>query len=541
MAVRVEVTKGHLESGEAEKILIARAYCLLGMVNDSLSNRDASLQNYKSALSFNPKEAKALAGIGTYSYNLKDYGTALQLANEAIRLNPDEVDGFALCGMTQYAQDAFQEAIYNYERAAALDLQESEYYLYLGHSYFSRKKYKEAIPYYSKTIELDPGSSSGFTYRGYSNYYLKKFASAVADFETAEKLDPTSSKKFRTSFSEIKPVNGFLLVGFLIAIILVCCLPLLLDKRQVLNRLFLLQIGGWFVLEAVFFLGNLRPKDIGLDFKKILSGLSVSLVASLLIALLAQVFKPLNNPWNFFLLPGADYTTGKNNLWLVVIYLLPVAILQEFLFRGFFFPQIFLKLRGPYRVFTSMTVATTLAILMQFEILFITLDYLDALGNIFFSLTLVSYTVMFLYYRTGDIFGSIGITFLLYPFLAVFRVNINSMLFFQAFQFGIYYFMRLKSNSETKLLVINDRVDHNDTSIMRFFDKYDGLNWMLIIWAIYIYFGKSLIDRALNFELSSVLFFISFFSMSAAGLAFEVYYRLRSKPAPKVEKAFSGR
>src|SRR5437763_1819049 len=45
-----EVEKGRLDSRYAANLLLSRAYCLVGLANSTLGNKDVALQNYQMAL-----------------------------------------------------------------------------------------------------------------------------------------------------------------------------------------------------------------------------------------------------------------------------------------------------------------------------------------------------------------------------------------------------------------------------------------------------------------------------------------------------------
>jgi hypothetical protein len=292
----------------------------------------------------------------------------------------------------------------------------------------------------------------------------------------------------------------------------------------------LLQFGGWFVLVAVFFWGNLRLKDLGLDFKNFLRGLTFTLATSIILVILGQVFKSPYQYINSFMLPGVT-TDEANSLLTMFVYLLPATILQELLFRGFLFPQLFLKFRGPYRFFNSMVVSCTLAIFMQFEILFIIMAYFDNPQNILFSLFIISYTISMLYFKDRDIFWCIGLSFLIYPFLEVFRLELNVLLIAQLYQVIIYIIQRLKPKPTGTTFVMNERVDHDDSFLMQLFDRYSGTNLILLTWLTVLYVLDSYVNDMLDVDLSSIFFVVSVFLLPCLGIAFEIMGRLRAKPA----------
>jgi membrane protease YdiL (CAAX protease family) len=107
--------------------------------------------------------------------------------------------------------------------------------------------------------------------------------------------------------------------------------------------LLLVAVGG-----VLFGLGRLRPADVGLDRKKLREGIVVTGSIWLLDQAIGAIYGivttgPIVDP---------SWTTNgveETLLWAAVMFL-GAALYEEIAFRGFLFPQLYLKFRGSDRV-----------------------------------------------------------------------------------------------------------------------------------------------------------------------------------------------
>jgi membrane protease YdiL (CAAX protease family) len=107
----------------------------------------------------------------------------------------------------------------------------------------------------------------------------------------------------------------------------------------------LLLVAVWGVL---FGIGQLRPADVGLERKKLAEGVLVTGAVWLLDQTIAAVSAILTTPTTV----APTWTTigwQGTLLWAAVMFL-GAALYEEIAFRGFLFPQLYLKFRGSDRV-----------------------------------------------------------------------------------------------------------------------------------------------------------------------------------------------
>jgi len=109
------------------------------------------------------------------------------------------------------------------------------------------------------------------------------------------------------------------------------------------SALLLLAVGG-----VLFGIGRLRPGDVGLERKKLRQGILVTASIWLLDQAIGAVYGILTTG------PIVDRSWTTNGvagtlLWAAVMFL-GAAMYEEIAFRGFLFPQLYLKFRGSDRV-----------------------------------------------------------------------------------------------------------------------------------------------------------------------------------------------
>jgi membrane protease YdiL (CAAX protease family) len=109
------------------------------------------------------------------------------------------------------------------------------------------------------------------------------------------------------------------------------------------SALLLLAVGG-----VLFGIGRLRPADVGLERRKLLEGILVT--GS--IWLLDQAIGAISGILTTGPIVDRGWTTkgvAGTLLWAAVMFL-GAALYEEIAFRGFLFPQLYLKFRGSDRV-----------------------------------------------------------------------------------------------------------------------------------------------------------------------------------------------
>ena len=103
------------------------------------------------------------------------------------------------------------------------------------------------------------------------------------------------------------------------------------------------------VAGVMFGLGRLRPADVGVRRDKLKEGVLVIGAAWLLIQVLAAMSALLTSAPLLVARTWTRMGVGGTLLWAAVMFA-GTALYEEIAFRGFLFPQFYLKLRGSHRV-----------------------------------------------------------------------------------------------------------------------------------------------------------------------------------------------
>ena len=94
--------------------------------------------------------------IGIGYHQLMDFKTALENYNTALRFNPTYAEAINNIGAVYYAKKNYKRAIKDYKKALKYSPKSASIYSNLGTAYFARKKYKDASENYQMALAIDP-------------------------------------------------------------------------------------------------------------------------------------------------------------------------------------------------------------------------------------------------------------------------------------------------------------------------------------------------------------------------------------------------
>ena len=107
--------------------------------------------------------------------------------------------------------------------------------------------------------------------------------------------------------------------------------------------LLIIAVGG-----VMFGAGRLRPVDVGLRRSKLAQGMIVTAGLWLLIQLIAAVPSAITTRTIFISRAWVTNGVGPTFIWAAVMFL-GAALYEEVAYRGFLFPQLYLRFRGSHR------------------------------------------------------------------------------------------------------------------------------------------------------------------------------------------------
>ena len=97
------------------------AYAGLGLIQWREKNRDAAIDFWKQALSYNPRMMAVRKRIATAFYESGQHADAVAQINAALRIEPEDPEAYAIKGRFHLLDKEFKDAQKAYEDAVALD------------------------------------------------------------------------------------------------------------------------------------------------------------------------------------------------------------------------------------------------------------------------------------------------------------------------------------------------------------------------------------------------------------------------------------
>ena len=137
-------------------------YNISGAIYNGLSQLDASVEAYNSALAIKPNSAEAYNNMGNV---LKDQGKldeALEAYTKALLLKPDLAETYYNMGIALKAQDKLEEAIEAYNKAIAIKPDYADAYNNMGFALSDQGKLEEAIAAYNKALAIRPDYAEAY-------------------------------------------------------------------------------------------------------------------------------------------------------------------------------------------------------------------------------------------------------------------------------------------------------------------------------------------------------------------------------------------
>jgi uncharacterized protein len=182
--------------------------------------------------------------------------------------------------------------------------------------------------------------------------------------------------------------------------------PIWLENLVLFAALLVVAVGG-----VLFGAGRLRPREVGLDRRKLREGVVAIAILYAAIQLVPAVIElvltggvELNRAWT---------TRGVQQVlvWAAVMFL-TTALYEEIAFRGFLFPQLYLKTRGTHRArfWTALLASQIVFGLIHFPgHVFIRNMSGPSLWGMMAAQAFVGVLLLLLYLRTRNLWIAIGV------------------------------------------------------------------------------------------------------------------------------------
>ncbi len=159
-----------------------------------------------------------------------------------------------------------------------------------------------------------------------------------------------------------------------------------------------------FVFGFLFIYLKMKPKELGLGFNQ----LKRAIVVFLIIIVIQQIVFVILNLFLYHKLQiDSMWLENKTTLYIgsIICQLFFVAVLEEILFRGFLFQQVYLKLKtSKYRLTWALIISQTLFALWHIPVrIYEKNSLIDIIFGVFFLL-IIGIFFAFLYIRTKNLF-----------------------------------------------------------------------------------------------------------------------------------------
>lgn len=172
----------------AQQIQEADAHMQKG--SDYLNERKhrLALEEFQSAVTFNPYLADGYYNIGNIYASSRQYPEAIENYKKAIELNPVFEKAYSNLGRVYIYKMHLHEAAIYLQRTIELNPQSAEAYDQLGLIYVLSGQYQQALDYYQKVLRLEPNYPDVYFKIGLTYSSLGKYAKAREYIQKAKRL-----------------------------------------------------------------------------------------------------------------------------------------------------------------------------------------------------------------------------------------------------------------------------------------------------------------------------------------------------------------
>ena len=174
----------------------AQAHYNCGVAYSALRQFEEAIEQYDSAIAYNPEDAKALNNRGVAKAALDRREEAIEDYDEAIRINPKYAVAYNCRGNAKGRLGRRTEAIEDYDAAISINPGYVEAYKNRALANIKLQRYKDAISDCDKSIDIDSRYADPYHIRGDIKVRLGKFREAIVDYDKATRLNPENAKTY---------------------------------------------------------------------------------------------------------------------------------------------------------------------------------------------------------------------------------------------------------------------------------------------------------------------------------------------------------
>ncbi len=152
------------------------------------------LPEFNAAIEKDPKDVKALNGLGNAYSEMGEYIRAITEYAKAIEADPKSPTAYNGRCDVYTIQKEFDKALADCDKAIKLKSKYTFAFINRGKVYDSKGDYEKAIADYTQAIELNPRYANAYYYRGLTLVQKSDLDGAKADFEKVLELNPYDAR-----------------------------------------------------------------------------------------------------------------------------------------------------------------------------------------------------------------------------------------------------------------------------------------------------------------------------------------------------------
>jgi len=168
----------------------ARGHNNLGVNFEKLQRTDDALEEYKSALTFQPDYVQAHNNLGVVYEKLGRLEEAVEEYKTALSLQPDFVEAHNNLGNALEGAGRLDEALREYKTAIDINPAFSKAYYNLGLFYYHHAEPSKALPALEKAVQIDPDYAKARNNLGALYKDMGQYDKAIHEYKTALSLQP---------------------------------------------------------------------------------------------------------------------------------------------------------------------------------------------------------------------------------------------------------------------------------------------------------------------------------------------------------------
>mmetsp|Transcript_40351 Transcript_40351/g.46231 ORF Transcript_40351/g.46231 Transcript_40351/m.46231 type:complete len:291 (-) Transcript_40351:685-1557(-) len=160
-----------------------------GLGHYQAGNLDVAAEEFKKAIDYDPRSAKAHFNTGLISYRRGEFVTAINEFTACLSIDDRHAKSYFQRGLANYRLKQFNKAILDYSMAVKYRENHSLGYYNRGLANYHSLNFHHTIFDCSMAIKIDSSYDRAWNNRGLAYFQLHKYEDALIDLKVAQKLN----------------------------------------------------------------------------------------------------------------------------------------------------------------------------------------------------------------------------------------------------------------------------------------------------------------------------------------------------------------